>query len=234
LVYGRLFSHAFVKRPKTGVNETAFQFIRRFLALQTRRLGPSHHAMYSLSWYIEDRLRRYTCDIWRSMRDEWPKYMKYVTSETWKEGADNCTPVFRIPEIWDGKWVDATDSDMLQRKLRFMVNVQREYRQSMGQELTHLASLLKENPSCLKALGDGRQQPRPNIQHRIDRLVQDAQFISNLRFTARRQYAGQSHFNAAHLSLCVFPSVNRVEVMEVLTLYKYTELWTIPLNLLAL
>jgi hypothetical protein len=203
LVYRRPFSHAIVRRERIGISEAKFRPLQSVLSMHTRYLGPAHKVL--LPQYLLRKLSqeygRFICEVWYSMAQEWPTYVSHAPDITLEDVHIQAVVCGRS-QPWFYSWVDVTDdADVLLVKLRYMVSVERAYRKKMGSQLKHHSSLLGQHPKRLKKLGDYNEQPRPNIQHVIDRLDQDARDIANLHFAARRKNKGGARFRQAHLPI---------------------------------
>lgn len=202
LVYGRKFCHGFVRREKIGVQEDSFADMRRLLSFHTRVLGPAHPELLDINAYLRDTYINLVLWVWESMSLNWRTYMDAVIDTFSREPTGKLS--FDIPFDWSRAWVRkslvaGSSLKLAQKKLRFMVNVEREYRQRLSKELVLLSGLMKAHPLCLRVLRDQRQQPRPNVEHRADRLLKDAQYTKNIRAAAKRANAGRSHFRESHL-----------------------------------
>jgi hypothetical protein len=203
LVYRRPFSHAIVRRESIGINGNTFRQLQSILSMHTRQLGPAHRVLLPqhLHRKLTHEYARFVCEVWYSMAQDWLTYLSHAPYIALDNGHIQAI-VAGASQRWFYDWVNVTEEpEVLQIKLRYMVSVERAYREKMGDQLKHYSSILGKHPKRLKKLGDFQEQPRPNIQHVIDRLDQDARDITNLHFAARRKNKGESRFRQAHLPI---------------------------------
>jgi hypothetical protein len=176
------------------------------LSLHTRPHGPRYEELLMLKRYMYEGYESLVKAVWRSLKMSYNSYLSDGTFQTYAIASCNIPDGVRVPIVWQDRWVSEFDTlEIRHWKLRFMISVDKYFREKQGDELKLMARLLEQHPKLLTKLGDPGQQPRPNIQHITQRLVQDAYRLGNIKFAVRQRfenfYEGESWFNTPSLAV---------------------------------